>query len=124
MISKVNENSVILGRLENLVGMASDLSLDNSKEVLWGDLSLLVVNDTSVINIFSVRLVVNLSRELVLRVVSDIIEGEVNDLLGWDSVPLQDLVGVACVSLVSVVVELVRSGNKDSPLGLSLGGRS
>ena len=55
------------------------------------------------IDILTVRLVEDFSGERVLGVVGDIVVGEVDDLVFRDTEFLEDLVGVASISLVPVV---------------------
>ena len=62
-----------------------------------------VVDVAPGIDILTVGLVEDFSGERVLGVVGDIVVGEVDDLVFWDTELLEDLVGVASISLVPVV---------------------
>ena len=61
-------------------------------------------------------LVEQLTWEWVLFAVGNIIVREHDDLVLWDTVLLQDLVGVASVGLMSVVIESIGTSNDDSPV--------
>ena len=62
-----------------------------------------VVDVAPGIDILTVGLVEDFSGESVLGVVGDIVVGEVDDLVFRDTELLEDLVGVASISLVPVV---------------------
>jgi len=87
MISEVDEHFAISIALEHLVSTSGDrISLKDGKEVLWGDLSAFIVNVNSPVDISSVRLVENLSWEWIFRVGCNIVIGEGDDLVCWDSI--------------------------------------
>jgi len=56
--------------------------------------------------------------EWILSAIGNIVISEDDDLVFWDLVVYQDLVGMADISLMSVVPESIGSCNEDSPMVL------
>jgi len=129
MISKVEEYLGVFGGLEDLSSGGGFITLKNGEDVLGSNIFTLIVNLASLVDIntwsssFS-WLVEKSVWEWVLARFGNIVVRKMNDLIFRDSIGLHDLEGVAGVRLMSVVVELVRSGNDDSPMirGVSGGG--
>lgn len=122
MVGKVDEDVVRLGGVEDLEAGGHQIcpSLEDVDEVLRSDLLFRVVYNTTVVDILAKAFVgggvVNLARELVLPVVSNVIIGERDDMVRVVPVLDESLVGVANVCLVPVVVELVRSCDEHCPV--------
>mmetsp|Transcript_17551 Transcript_17551/g.29617 ORF Transcript_17551/g.29617 Transcript_17551/m.29617 type:complete len:380 (+) Transcript_17551:298-1437(+) len=133
VVSEVEEDLGVLVGVEHLSSSSLGVSLENSEDVGGGNIFALVVDAASLIDIGALDsslggLVEELSGEGVHGGVGDIIVGEVDDLVLGDAVLLENLEGVAGVSLMSVVVESVGSSNNDGPVvgvsGLGGGGHS
>ena len=120
MICKEDKDSAIRVALEDLsISFSADIgaiSSHHSFEDFWCHIRSTVVNVAASIDIFTIRLVEHFSLERILSVMSDIIYSQVNDLVLRNSVLLQDLVSMACVSLMSVVPVTVRSSNNNGPV--------
>ena len=69
-----------------------------------------------IINIVAIRVVKNFALEGILISRGNIITGHENNLLRVHTLLDQDLVGVECVSLVSIVIVSTAAGNDDGPV--------
>ena len=79
------------------------LTLDDSQEILWSDISSSIVNLAASVDILSIGFIEDLSWEWVLRIVSNVIIGKSYDVLWVKSMLDKDLIGMANVSLMSIV---------------------
>ena len=121
MISEIEEDLGVFVGLEDWASSSGGISLKDGNDVLGSNIFTLVVDLASSIDIGSWGsgggwLVEDLSWEWVGSAVGNIVVGEVDDLVLWDTLGLQDLVSVASVSLMSVVGVGVGSGNDDGPV--------
>jgi len=118
VISKVDKDVVFSSALEDLLATSSlGIALEDGQEVLGGDISSLIVDlDTSIDVLTGLqerRLVVDFTGPGVFRVVGDIVISHSDDVSSRDAVVSQDLVGMEDIRLMSVVVVVVRTGNED-----------
>jgi hypothetical protein len=121
VVSKVKENLRVLVRFEDWSSGSCSITLKDVDDVVRGYLSTSIVDLTSGIDIvtwstLSGWLVEQFTWEWVLSAVGNIIVGKVDDLVLWDTVLLQELVGVASISLMSVVAVTIGTGNDDGPV--------
>jgi hypothetical protein len=117
MITIVDKNVVVCGALEySPATNSSGILSQNGIENIGAGLSTTVFNDASFIYIGAVRLVEDLPLDWVLRVVSNIVFGNDNNVWLGDTILLQNLICMAYIRLVTVVWVAVRAGYKDSPV--------
>jgi len=121
VVSEVEEDLGVLVGLKDWSTSSGGISLKNVDNVGSGGLASFVVDLAALIDINSWSsssgwLVEELSLEWVRSRVGNIIVRKVDDLVLWDTVLLHDLVGVASISLMSVVVESVGSSNNNGPV--------
>jgi hypothetical protein len=120
MVGKVQEHSIVLSRLEDTsTSDSSRISTEDGEIVLWSYILSRVVDNTPNIHIITLcgsGLIVQGPTQGVLRTIHGIIVRKHDDVLGLVPVTHQDLVGVACVGLVTVVPEAIGAGHEDGEL--------
>lgn len=106
MVSEVDEDLRLAIRLEDLAVASSDLrcmTLDDGEEVFWGDSGSLVVDVATSIDILSVWFIEDFAWEWVLRIVCNVVVSQGDDLILWNSILFHYLIGVADISLMTIV---------------------
>jgi len=116
VISEVHEHLGLAVGSQDGTRSSVGVTSHGSHEVLRSDVSARVVNLEVTSDIRTVSSVEELTWERILSVVSDIVVHHKDDVIVRDTVLLHDLVSVGSISLVSVVVVTVGTGNNDSPV--------
>jgi hypothetical protein len=75
-----------------------------------------VIDLATSIHISTIRLIEKLSLEGILGRVCYIVVGKVNNMALIETMSLQNLVGMASISLMSVVAEAIRSSDNNCPV--------
>ena len=112
---------VLVGLEHSLTTGAASISLEDGHQVGSVHIFALVLDVASIVDVESLGtrlgwLIEKLAWEWVLGMVGDIIVCHHDDLVLWDTVLLNQLVCMAGVSLMSVVLIAIRSGNDHSPV--------
>jgi hypothetical protein len=115
VISEVNEDIVSSSALKNLLSTSGlGITGEDSKEVLGIDISTLVVNNATSINVFTVWLVEDLSWERIFCVVGDIVIGHSDDVVRINTMLNKEVISMTNIGLVAIVVVVVGSCQQDS----------
>jgi len=122
VIREVDEDVVVLGALEDLLALGgSGISFEDGQEVGGGDISSLIVDLNTSIDVLTglqqTGLVKDLAGEGVLLVVSDIIISHSDDVFFRNAIALQELVSMEDIRLMSVVPVSIGTSDKDCVLG-------
>jgi len=118
MVSEVNKHLIIFGALQHWAACTCVPS-EYLQEVLLVDIATLVTDFASFIDIWTVRLVEDLSLERIGARVGDVVVCQKDDLRLGNAILLCNLVGVACICLMTIVTIGVGPGNDNCPVVLS-----
>jgi hypothetical protein len=123
VVAVVDENLIIWTRFKHSAVSAHYIlvfAFDDSQEVSGSDILAFVVNHATSVNIETwvntCWLVINCAWDWIVWAVGNVVIRKDYDVLGWDAVVYQDVVGMANVRLMTVIVEAVGTGNKHGVL--------
>lgn len=125
MVGEEHEDFAVFIALKYLaIASVGRLSHHYVEEVLRSDIVASVVNSLRVVNVGPIRGVENLALDWVIDVMSNVIHGKKDDVFLWHSVLGDNIVGVVCIGLMTVIPKAARTRHNDSPVVAWIHGKS